>query len=81
MNINSLHQALLCYVRTSAVRQADLVGLVQQLHPLLEDLAVVLSTLPQHLPPQLLHGHSQLVFLKFIQRLIVFYHLEEDKFI
>lgn len=52
--------------------------LVQQLHPLLEDLAVVLSTLPQHLPPQLLHRRPQLVLLKLIQRLAVLYHLEEE---
>lgn len=41
---------------TDAICRDYLVSLVQQFHPLLEDLAVVLATLPQHLPPQLLHG-------------------------
>lgn len=58
-------------------RKTDLVRLVQELHPLLEDLAVVLSTLPQHLPPQLLHRRSQLIPLELIQRLAILYHLEE----
>lgn len=57
--------------------EANLVGLVQQLHPLLEDLAVVLSALPQHLPPQLLHGRAQLVPLKLVQGLAVLDHLVE----
>lgn len=58
-------------------RQMDLMSLVQQLHPLLEDLAVVLSTLPQHLSPELLHGGPQLLPLKFIQGFTVFNHLVE----
>lgn len=60
--------------------QTYLVRLVQQFHPLLEDLAVVLSALPQHLPPQLLHRRPQLVLLKLIQRIAVLNHLEgEDR--
>lgn len=56
-----------------------LVRLVQQLHPLLEDLAVVLAALPQHLPPQLLHGRPQLVPLELVQRLAVVYHLQKKQ--
>lgn len=58
-----------------------LVSLVQQFHPLLEDLAVVLATLPQHLPPQLLHRRPQLILLQLIQRFAVFYHLKEGFFL
>lgn len=58
-----------------------LVSLVQQFHPLLEDLAVVLATLPQHLPPQLLHRRPQLILLHLIQRFAIFYHLKEGFFI
>lgn len=57
-----------------------LVSLVQQFHPLLEDLAVVLATLPQHLPPQLLHRRPQLILLQLIQRFAIFYHLKEGFF-
>lgn len=84
-----LRGVLLCWESSSIITRSsvtgtdthstDLVRLVQQLHPLLEDLAVVLSTLPQHLPPQLLHRRPQLVPLELIQRLVVLYYLGEGE--
>lgn len=46
-----------------------LLGLLQQLHPLVQDLAVKLTALPQDLPPHLLHRRSQILPLGFCQRL------------
>lgn len=52
-----------------------LVCLVQQLHPLLQNLAVILATLPQHLPPQFLHCCAQFISLQLVQRLTILDHL------
>jgi len=46
-----------------------LLCLLQQLHSLVQDLAVKLSALPQDLPPHLLHCSSQILPLGFSQRL------------
>lgn len=46
-----------------------LLGLLQQLHALVQDLAVKLSALPQDLPPHLLHRRPQILPLRLRQRL------------
>lgn len=46
-----------------------LLRLLQQLHSFVQDLAVELPALPQDLPPHLLHGSSQILPLRFGQRL------------
>lgn len=46
-----------------------LLCLLQQLHSLVQDLAVKLTALPQDLPPHLLHCSSQILPLGFGQRL------------
>lgn len=46
-----------------------LLGLLQQLHPLVQDLAVKLTALPQDLPPHLLHRRPQILPLRLRQRL------------
>lgn len=49
--------------------QDYLLCLLQQLHSLVQDLAVKLTALPQDLPPHLLHCSSQILPLGFGQRL------------
>lgn len=44
-----------------------LLCLLQQLHALMQDLAIKLAALPQDLPPHLLHRSSQILPLHFIQ--------------
>lgn len=50
-------------------RRPYLLGLLQQLHALPQDLAVELAALPQDLPAHLLHGRLQVLPLALAQRL------------
>lgn len=55
--------------RGSRENRDYLLGLLQQLHPLMQDLAVKLAALPQDLPPHLLHRRAQILPLRLCQRL------------
>lgn len=55
--------------RGSRENRDYLLGLLQQLHPLVQNLAVKLTALPQDLPPHLFHRRAQILPLRFRQRL------------